>query len=220
MQPNKEIKEKTWHKSAVEILAPENHIQPFELFAGGIQLLRSLPADELQDLLSGSRSECDLTRIKKIRKILMIGRDTVLLTTKGTPPKKADPVFELARALGDIGDTNGRKKRPIKKARKQLDRLERGVDALEKMKPHGTVQKTQKQLGKRLGNKTLLKRSAKTKEKDFHKARREFRRVVHFGHIALLTHKEIDQEHIQFLVDGHELSTRYGEFHDWLLLRT
>jgi len=202
------VDELAWHESApatVLVNAPDFSDR---LIGAGVDIVNNLPFEELSDLLHGSSLEFE--RIKFIRKLALIGRDSLRFAAQDYPQPAFDDLFTLVRHLGQVCDTSG-----------ELDPTQRSLDAISRIQPFNVsvfdprpFEGLHDSLAARTLDPIIMQRSPSSNPEEFHKARRRFRRVMHISLASQALYGHMPEE---FIAAGKALNEHYGKFHKKLL---
>lgn len=210
-----QVNELDWHERAVSTLVPRGLPEfPEQVQDIGVSILREFPADVMQDLLNDVDDPIILSEIRTLRKILMIGRDSVILTVTDPLPEETEPMFRLTKQLGKIRDTQGADVRHVQSARQALIEYAAAVNRPLKRVEPVTVKALRKRCNAKLF--PLLTEGQDIKDpNEVHKLRQAFRSVVHLGYISTLVAPSIEIK--RCLAEGKQLNEQYGKFHDTVL---
>ena len=203
------VDEAAWHEAAIPTLFPDDGVDSGRIMELGVEIIGQLPLERLSASLDEvSAGNGAVEDIRQIRKLLLIGRDTLILSSYNASSSRLDPIFNLSRTLGRVTDTGGRKRSSVETAHAALNDLEdldwpELYDVSEGVLKHRCL--------KSLGTDFMLSRHGGMEESVFHNARKNFRRVVHLAIVACSENpsREIDR----LAAEGREINVRYGSFH-------
>jgi hypothetical protein len=209
------VDETAWHATAPDMLVPPEKGLPADILETGVTILRELPLEDLNDALSSPQSVDSLAHIHHIRKMLMIGRDAVMLSRRGQLPAAAKPILRLAKNLGKIADSKGQEPDFVQNSQ----RLTRTMGAATN-KPLASLRPVKiatlaERIRQRLSTSELCNRSIITNVGVMHSLRVEFRRVVHLGVVRCMLSDNPQLR--EFLAEGRALNKLYGRYNDEML---
>jgi hypothetical protein len=209
------IDEFGWHCAAPDFIMGSH--APFDtadqLLETGLDILNGFPIEVLMQHVSRAPSgQPALEAVRQSRKLLMIGRDVVMLTSSNKPFKVDDPVFNLCRTLGQLADTVGHDPRILQRTWSDIDAFlyNTPLDA----EPAAMVTVRNRALT-HLSTASLLLREPTADPDKFHQKRIAFRRVAHLA-VATAANRESSASNEAFIGTAMELNRRYGHFHDSL----
>jgi hypothetical protein len=150
--------------------------------------------------------------VRQSRKLLLIGRDALMLAATDTDSEQLNPIFDLSRSLGKVADTRGHKRSALVAANTAIvDMRELTWPVLDSVTPKTLRDRCQGNLNTDF----FAGRSLELDEVVFHEARKKFRQVVH---MAILACSENPNQQLSYLVGiGKEINMRYGSFHNKLV---
>jgi hypothetical protein len=218
-----------WYREAPGAFLESDPQFSADLSEGVANLLTDYPNERIARLLlavqSGDYNQQTVTELRFMRKVIMIGRDTLRLTT--TTLEEEDPLRSMGRFAGKLGalidDIERHGAHKVAKlsfaASRAIDQLGRAnvsqAGALE------TNEAIEMRVRSALTAQDLLTSygdpSAFIDESRYHHARRLFRSVVHLGVASTLLYPS--HEKAAYVRTGIELSGQYGDNHDAMIGR-
>jgi hypothetical protein len=204
-----------WHLRVTDLLTKEAASRSPEWLQTSRKMLHEYPFNELETELSLSmQNKRTPKHIRRHRKLLMIGRDTLLLAGDDPLPKGCEPIFPLTRSLGMIADTEGKRRR---KAAKQAQKHLRKMDIFDSndVTPIN-FDLIASRIGSKLHTDVLYYGESAQNEKEFHRFRRDFRQVSHLCIMAYL-HNPNNHQLMRLTDEGFALNRTYGKAHNSLL---
>lgn len=220
------LPEPLWHDIAPQVFIESYKKFPEEVAKGVGHLIETYPYSGLDDLLEnitqGDIDEKTITELRFMRKVMMIGRDTVRLATTiredKQPFKSMDRlVNRLGRIVDSIERTPGRSINKASNCAFQKAAIIKEAQWEELLVPV-TLPTLYSRVEDALLSDYLLAAPQDTGlyEKEYHHARRLFRSVVHLGIVSHLISP--NNQKAEFAKAGIELSASYGSTHDMLVL--
>ena len=220
------LPELPWHDIAPQVFIESYKEFPEEIVTGVGHLINTYPYGNLDDILKnitqGDIDEKKIVELRFMRKVLMIGRDTIRLTTTlhedKQPFKSMDRlVNRLGRIVDSTEQTPGHSINKASDCAFQKAAIIKEVQ-WEKLLVPVTLSTLHARVEDALSSDYLLAdpQDGNLHEKEYHNARRLFRAVVHLGIVSHLISPN-DQK-AEFAKAGIELSALYGNTHDMLIL--
>lgn len=219
--PGREV---DFHKRAAECFLGESAQLPAQLAEFSADTLRTYPFDDVAAkivALQGppKKAKNHLEDLRFCRKVLMIGRDTMNLCGENDLIKfeATKPISTLTTRLGEIADAgidqkSGHKKLYQKAAKLSVRaaiaaRLSLTSDFVKPISSENLFDRCQQSLSSEL----LVQPLFGTDENTYHKARRDFRAVVHLGMVSQLV--EPSDTKLAYVQQGIDLNRMYGKRH-------
>lgn len=203
------LREAVWHARAVDSFVEVNK-DSHALVAGIYNVSRRLlleltENEELPEYLSQPIRKDDLEPIKRFRKLMMVGRDS-LRATSDFQNEDGHPINRLCHNLGLIADTEGQEPKIIAAATDAFDDMPGSLEyaVAEPVDVH-------RQLTKRLSMVGLNLNAPGFSTEAYHRNRIGFRRAVHFGIASAIVHPTALKE--AFVAEGLAFNTMYGDRH-------
>lgn len=200
------INEKQWHADAIQLSAMT---PPEDLSGAAFTLLEDIPYRDIIEAIEAVRTDRKNTdamwRIKKGRKLFFMARDIIILTSEGEPASAFTSLVDTCRHVGTIADTRGKKGKKKSIA---------SILELQANPPYPQPLKSQEELQLEVTRRLHIADQdiASTTFRDFHTARKDFRRVAALGvmGVAALGFSG----YFEFAVEGVALSHRHGNVKD------
>lgn len=201
------MREAEFHEAMLDRFVPSCQDTAGTFLETGLALLNELPQQELAELLASKPNKQELRRIRDLRKLVMIGRDTLLLCAESV--EGFDSMFELTHHLGRIADTGARKRRHFGKCRRELTTL---TEVLQNADLTAVdTQTVRARCAERMSSAEILSRRTGMDTDTFHGYRIGFRRVVHMGIISAIVDPKPEVDDLM-LSTGFGLNVIYGNF--------
>ena len=220
------LQDDEWHERAPAIFTEDSSTLNEQLIINTSNLIQTYPYADLQDILTAGGNGLETTNLSELRfmrKAIRIGRDVVkLCAADGSQITPYRELSLLSRELGDVVDgLESRRKVDIPAAIYYSSDLATKLEDASKSihltpAPIETINEraTQSLLTEELLRDVRLN-GQNIDEKEYHRARKLFRSVVHLGVMSQLTAPTEQKQ--RFVMYGIELSSHYGELHDAML---
>ena len=216
-----EIDEAHWHKFSPSVFISHDNTSIETMLDGVDSLLQTYPFQLLRNTLqevSNGYSKKSMDDLRFMRKVLIIGRDTIkLCASKDSSESFLLPLGILTHQLGEVVDS---KKPPANSVIQLTEAVDDALSSVDLVPV--SSRKVTHRANRALLNEELLQlhnfQDNTICEEDYHKARRLFRSVDHLGIVSYIT--DPDELKKTFAMEGIELSAQYGATHDMLLQGT
>lgn len=200
-----------------EARSRSREISPPNLKDLSIRLLKQIPYNEIHNAIehAGQSVPGALFRARMGRKLIMIARDSIIMSTSNSPSISYDTLRFACQAIGNVADTNAEELSVIMQAIHAVDGLSenRFDDFAQSTNSEELAIKMKTYIGtselkKYTGNKPVS-------HDVYHKWRKNFRRIVNM--YGLIAASEPDDDDLRaFAAKGVILNTTHGNTNDTL----
>ncbi len=186
--------------------------EPDRIAARSRGMINSAPYGAIYDAINEqAHSQDHLLELRRIRKLLLVARDGVIMTFESGPNESYDPLFALCRGLGNLSVGKGT----------YYDRIY-ALEACQTLREQKTTHQpncdipmfTTRIKDVQKSESTLALLQSDIAPEAYHKHRKAFRRVAHVAVLASVL--EYNLRLRNFAASGLKLSQMFGEHKDRL----
>ena len=220
------ISELLWHDNASKIFVDSETDLPAMVTEGVKNLFETYPYTDLHLLLAevndGNLEKQSIDDLRFMRKAMMVGRDALQLSADiNKNDRQFKKVKRLVSNLGQIVDIIEQHPEVditalVSSSKRSIDILSDDASLKMTASPVTSASLMEKMNTALETDYLLSDLSESHQEKEYHLARRLFRSVVHLGIVSQILLPNDNK--MEFTKAGIELSAKYGENHDLLLI--